>query len=213
MNTFDYKKEDKDLYVPKEMMIIEVPKMAYVMVEGEGNPNTSESYQEAISILYKLSYTIKMSKIKHQQPKGYYDFVVPPLEGLWAIDDEDFDEYKIEDKENFYWKAMIRLPDFVSKDYFEEVKREVTILKPHIDVSKAQYFVYDEGLCIQMMHKGSYDDEPISLQKMNQFMDERGFVCDISKTRFHHEIYLSNPKRTKTENLKTVIRLPIQKIR
>lgn len=212
MVKLDYKKEYKDLYMPKGIpTFIDVPPIAYVMVEGKGNPNTSKEYQAAVGILYAISYAIKMSKMGKNQPVGYFDYVVPPLEGLWWGDDEYFDGKRIVDKDKFYWKSMIRLPEFVTPEYFEQVKKEVAIKKPEIDVSLAQYFVYEEGQCVQIMHKGSYDDEPESVAKMNQYMKEHNYICDINNHRYHHEIYLSDPRRSKPENLKTVIRHPVRK--
>lgn len=212
MTKLDYKKEYKELYMPTgKPTFIDVPSIAYVMVEGKGNPNTSEEYKTAIEILYAISYTIKMSKMRAYQPKGYFDYVVPPLEGLWWGEGEYFDGTRIIDKNKFCWKSIIRLPEFVTPDYFEQVKKEVAIKKPHIDVGLAQFFVYDEGQCVQIMHKGPYDDEPESIAKMNQYMKDHNLVCDINDCRYHHEIYLSDPRRTKPENLKVVIRHPVRK--
>lgn len=212
MNKLDYKKTYKDLYMPKNKpMIIDVPLISYVMVEGEGNPNTSEEYKQAISILYAISFTIKMSKMGNNKPKGYFEYVVPPLEGLWWYEDGCFDGMNIVDKDKLHWMSMIRLPEFVSQEYFEQVKKEVHVKKPELNVDKAHFFQYKEGLCVQIMHKGAYDNESISLLKMNQFLEENHYINDFSKYRLHHEIYLSDPRRTKTENLKTVIRHPIQK--
>lgn len=209
MNKLDYKKVYKDLYLPQSKpTIINVPSITYVVVEGKGNPNTSEEYKRAISILYAISFTIKMRKNK---PEGYFDYVVPPLEGLWWGEDDFFDGMNIVDKDKFHWLSMIRLPEFVNKEYFEEVKEDVQLKKPELNIKQAQYFQYKEGLCVQIMHKGSYDDEPMSILKMNQFLKENNYRNDISKKRFHHEIYLSDPRRTKVENLKTVIRHPIIK--
>jgi len=208
MNKLDYKKQYKDLYMPKgQPTIVQVPLMAYVMVEGKGDPNTSKEYQEAISILYAISYAIKMNKT---EPEGYFEYVVPPLEGLWYGEEGYFDGLNIVDKSKLCWKSMIRLPEFVTKEYFEKIKAEVKEKKPELDISKAQYMFYEEGLCVQIMHKGSFDLEQESVLKLNQFVKDNGYQNDMS-TRFHHEIYLSDFRHTKTENLKTVIRHPIKK--
>lgn len=211
MNKLDYKKAYKELYMPKNKpMVLDVPSMVYVMVEGKGDPNTSKEYKQAISLLYAISFTIKMSKMGQNKPEGYFEYVVPPLEGLWWVEDEYFDGINVINKEKLHWFSMIRLPEFVSQEYFEQVKKEVQIKKPDLNVKQAHYFEYEEGLCVQIMHKGSYDDEPMSLLKMNQFLEENDYICDISEKRYHHEIYLSDPRRTKAENLRTVIRHPIK---
>lgn len=212
MEKLDYKKAYKDLYMPKtKPMLIEVPPITYVMVEGSGNPNTSIEYKQAIEVLYSISYAIKMSKMKGNQPEGYFEYVVPPLEGLWWGDDGYFDGVNIIDKDKFHFKSMIRLPEFVTQEYFEQVKEELSMKKPDIDYSKAQYFVYDEGLCVQVMHKGSFDEEATSVAKINQFISENHLEHNMSDERFHHEIYLSDFRKTKTENLKTVIRHPVKR--
>lgn len=214
MAKLDYKKEYKDLYLPKgKPSIIEVPPIHYVMVEGKGDPNTSQEYKQALQILYAFSFTIKMSKMKKEEPVGYFEYVVPPLEGLWQRDEGYFDGTYIVDKNKFRWKSMIRLPEFVTPEYFEKVKQELILKKPELDISLAQYFIYDEGLCVQIMHKGSYDQEVISIQKMNEFMKENHLICDIAiQKRLHHEIYLSDPRRCQEDNLKTVIRHPVKRI-
>lgn len=214
MNKLDYKKEYKDLYMPKtKPVFIDVSPIHYVMVEGKGDPNTSLEYKEAIGILYAISYTIKMSKMSGNQPDGYFEYVVPPLEGLWFGDEGYFDGQRIVDKNMFHWYSMIRLPEFVTEEYFEQVKAEVQKKKPELNIGLAQYLTYHEGLCVQIMHKGSYDEEVTSVQKMNEFIEEQGYVNDLKEDslRYHHEIYLSDPRKTKVENLKTVIRHPIKK--
>lgn len=212
MSKIDYKKEYKELYMPtSQPSIVDVPTITYVMVEGKGNPNTSQAYKDAVGLLYAISYSIKMSKMNHQEPDGYFEYVVPPLEGLWYGEDGYFDGLNIVDKDKFCWKAMIRLPEFVSREYFEQIKQQIKIKKPELDVSLAQYFEYHEGLCVQIMHKGSYDEESSNIIKMNQFIEDNGYSNDINELRLHHEIYLGDPRRTKVENLKTVIRHPIKK--
>lgn len=212
MNKLDYKKEYKDIYMPAtKPTLIDMPVIQYVCVEGHGNPNTSEEYKEAIAILYAISYAIKMSPKKGTQPDNYFEYVVPPLEGLWWGDAGYFDGTKILDKDKFHWRSMIRLPEFVTHDYFEQVKSQVALQKPELNVSKATFFEYDEGLCVQIMHKGCYDDEPASVMKMNQFIDDHDLLIDINDIRLHHEIYLGDPRKTKVENLKTVIRHPVKR--
>lgn len=212
MKKIDYKKEYKDIYMPAmKPSLIDMPVIQYVCVDGIGNPNTSPEYKEALAILYAISYTIKMSPKKGTQPKDYFEYVVPPLEGLWFGEEGYFDGTRIVDKDKFHWKSMIRLPEFVTREYFEEAKRQAALQKPELDIQKAYFFEYDEGLCVQIMHKGSYDDEPASVQKMNQFIADNHFLTDINDIRLHHEIYLSDPRKTKQDNLKTVIRHPVRK--
>lgn len=212
MNKLDYKKEYKDIYMPTtKPTLINMPIIQYVCVEGHGDPNTSKEYKEAIGILYAISYAIKMSPKKGTQPEHYFEYVVPPLEGLWWGDEGYFDGTKIVDKDKFEWRSIIRLPEFVTREYFEQVKSQVALQKPELDISKATFFEYDEGLCVQIMHKGCYDDEPASVMKINHFIEEHDLLIDITETRLHHEIYLSDPRKTKVENLKTVIRHPVKR--
>ncbi len=213
----DYKKEYKDLYMPKKTpSIIEVPKMNFIMVKGKGDPNTSIEYKNAMEILYGLSFTIKMSKLSKDpldKIEGYFEYVVPPLEGLWWIENEDFDGLNITDKNNLSWYSMIRQPEFVTSEVFEKAKEKLKIKKSDIDFSNTYFKEIEEGLCVQIMHMGSYDDESISIEKMNSFIKENGYENDFSKQRLHHEIYLSDPRRVKNiNNLKTVIRHPIKKL-
>lgn len=214
MNKIDYKKEYKDLYMPSTSpMLIEIPKIQYVMVEGKGNPNTSLEYKQALELLYALSYTIKMSKMGNEKPDNYFEYVVPPLEGLWYGKEEYFDGLNITDKDKFYWKSLIRLPEFVDEEIFNKAKHSLSLKKPELDTIKLQYIIIEEGLCVQIMHKGSYDGEVNSILKMNEYIKDNHLVCDIDdKHRFHHEIYLNDPRKTKTENLKTVIRHPVKRV-
>lgn len=214
MNKIDYKKVYKDLYMPKATpMLIEVPPIQYVVVEGHGDPNTSLEYKQAIELLYGLSYTIKMSKMNDYKPKDYFEYVVPPLEGLWYGEEGYFNGLNITDKNLFYWKSMIRLPEFVDENIFKEMKDILALKKPNIDINKLQYITLDEGLCVQIMHKGSYDQEVNSIIKMNEYIKVNHLICDIDDiNRFHHEIYLSDPRKSKVENLKTVIRHPVRRI-
>lgn len=207
MNKKDYKKIYKDIYVPPmQPQLIELPPISYVCVEGKGDPNTSSFFQEAISLLYGLSYTIKMNR----KIDGYFEYVVPPLEGFWWSEDHIFDGLNIRDKSTFCWKIMIRLPEFVDEDIFIKAKEELKV-KKNVNVDLLKREIIEEGLCVQMMHKGSFDEEAQSIQKIEQFIQEQGLETDLSSTRFHHEIYLSDFRRTKTENLKTVIRYPVKK--
>lgn len=212
----DYKKEYKDLYMPKKTpSIIEVPKMNFIMVKGRGNPNTSIEYKNAMEILYGLSFTIKMSKMsKDPSDKidGYFEYVVPPLEGFWWVEDECFDGLNITNKDDLCWYSMIRQPEFVTKEVFERAKEKFKKKNNDVDFSNTFFKEIEEGLCVQIMHMGSYDDEKFSIEKMNSFIEKEGYKNDFSKERLHHEIYLSDPRRVKNiNNLKTVIRHPIKK--
>ena len=215
MEKLDYKKEYKDLYMPgTEPMLIEVPSMNFIMVQGKGNPNTEGGeYQAAVQLLYSLSYTIKMSKLGKHPIKGYVEYVVPPLEGLWWMQGIKGVDYSR--KEDFEWFSMIRQPEFVTKDVFEWACQEVKA-KKGIDPSKAQWVKFEEGLCVQCMHKGSYDTEPETLSKMEEFIKQQKREVDIGTllqngmVRHHHEIYLSDPRKTKAENIRTVLRIPVK---
>lgn len=213
MEKLDYKKEYKDLYQPTaKPSIIEVPEMLFITVEGSGDPNTSVAYQEAMEILYGLSFTIKMSKMNGTQPEGYFEYVVPPLEGLWYTDEGCFDGVNVTDKNLFRWISMIRQPEFVTEEVFEMAKEALTKKKPELDLSNAKFIRLEEGLCVQSMHRGPYDNEPETIEKMKQYVKENGYEEDFSDTRLHHEIYLSDPRRCAPERLRTVIRHPVRKI-
>ena len=206
---FDFKKEYKELYAPKKGPgIIEVPPITYVAVRGSGDPNEEDgAYQRAISVLYAISYTIKMSKKGVRQIDGYVDFVVPPLEGFWWQEGIEGADYA--HKETFNWTAVIRLPDFVTCEVFEWAVQEAT-KKKKFDCSIAEYLQVDEGLCVQCLHVGSYDDEPATVEAMDAFAREQGYVIDLSQDRRHHEIYLSDARKVAPEKLKTIIRHPIK---
>ena len=206
---FDFKKEYKELYAPKKgPNIVEVPPMTFVAVRGSGDPNEEDgAYQQAIAVLYAISYTIKMSKKGVRQIDGYVDFVVPPLEGFWWQDGVAGADYA--HKETFNWTAVIRLPDFVTREVFDWAVQEAT-KKKKIDCSIAEYLQVDEGLCVQCLHVGSYDDEPATVEAMDAFARERGYVIDLSQDRRHHEIYLSDARKVAPEKLKTIIRHPIK---
>lgn len=207
--TFDYKKEYKEFYLPpKKPGIIDVPKMNYIAVKGKGNPNEPNGeYKKAINLLYGISFTIKMSYKGSHRIEGYFPYVVPPLEGLWWQDGMTGIDYS--HKENFRWISMIRLPEFVTKEEFNWAVREAGE-KKQTDFSRAEFFTYHEGLCVQCMHIGNYDEEPATLRKMDDFLSKSGYQPDFSGERLHHEIYLSDPRRTTPEKLKTIIRHPIK---
>jgi hypothetical protein len=210
---FDFKKEYKALYAPTiEPSVVNVPDMTFIMVDGKGDPNASAEYKAALEVLYGLSYGVKMSKMGDAQPEGYFDFVVPPLEGLWWNTDGGV-VTDIADKDNFCWTSMIRQPDFVTPEVFENIKTAVAKKKAGLDLSLARLQKFSEGLCAQILHIGSYDDEPRSAAILERFIDESGYASDFSATRRHHEIYLSDPRKTAPEKLKTIIRYPIAKRR
>lgn len=212
MKKFDFKKEYKELYMPdKKPSIIDVPEMIFIQVEGEGDPNTSPAYKNAIEILYGLSYAIKMSKMKGNQPEGYFDFVVPPLEGFWLLDDANYKGGAITDKSKFCWTSAIRQPDFVTKEVLSDAKIALQKKKPDLDLSLATLKRIKEGLCVQIMHTGSYDDEPESIERMEQYAIDLGYQIDINDERRHHEIYMNDARKTSKEKLKTIIRHPIVK--
>lgn len=213
MQKLDYKKEYRDLYQPKSNpSIISIPEILYIAVDGEGDPNTCEKYKEAIEILYGLSYAIKMSKMNGNQPDGYFEYVVPPLEGLWYVDDNYFDGLNITDKSKFKWISMIRQPEFVTESVFDYAKSVLIKKKANLDLSRTRLIKITEGLCVQIMHKGSYSDESSSIEKMKIFISQNGYEEDFSDDRMHHEIYLSDPRRCAVDKLRTVIRHPIRSI-
>ena len=207
---FDFKKEYKEFYMPKgKPEIVTVPKMNYIAVRGKGNPNVEDGeYKKSIELLYGIAYTIKMSKKSEHKIEGYFDYVVPPLEGFWWQDDVDGIDYS--HKENFQWISVIRLPDFVTKADFDWAIEEAT-RKKKMDFSKVEFLEIEEGLCVQCMHSGSYDEEPATIAAMDKFIADNGYENDISDTRRHHEIYLSDARKVAPEKLKTVIRHPIKK--
>ncbi len=193
-----------------EPAFIEVPEMLFIQVEGNGNPNTCQAYKEAIEILYGISYSIKMSKMDGSQPKDYFEYVVPPLEGLWWMNDGN--EVDFTRKDNFCWISMIRQPEFVTEAVFETAKEKLQKKKPELDFSGTRLVRLTEGLCCQVMHLGPYDNEPATLSRLEKFIAVNGYEIDISEVRRHHEIYLSDPRRTAPKRLKTVLRLPVKKI-
>lgn len=207
---FDYKKEYKEFYLPKSKpSIVTIPKINYIAVRGKGNPNDENGdYKHCIGLLYAIAYTIKMSYKGSHKIDGYFEYVVPPLEGFWWQDDSATVDYA--HKDNFNFISLIRLPDFVTHADFDWAIGEAT-KKKNADFSRVEFLTYDEGICVQCMHLGSYDDEPKTVALMHEFMQENGYVLDINKSRYHHEIYLSDPRKCTGEKLKTVIRHPIKK--
>ena len=207
---FDFKKEYKEFYLPKgSPSIIDIPKMNYIAVRGSGDPNPEGSeYKTAIGILYAVAFTIKMSKMGSRRIEGYFDYVVPPLEGFWQQEGIEGIDYSR--KEDFRWISVIRLPDFVTEGDFRWAAEEAAIKKKQ-DFSKAEFLTIEEGLCVQCMHIGPYDDEPATVALMDQYLKENGYENDFSDLRQHHEIYLSDARHVAPEKLKTVIRHPIRK--
>ena len=206
---FDYKKEYKEFYLPKNKPgIVTVPPMSFIAVRGQGDPNQEDGeYQAAMQMLYGVAFTIKMSKMGDHRIEGYFDYVVPPLEGFWWQEGVQGIDYA--HKEAFQWISVIRLPDFVTQADFDWAVDEAT-RKKKTDFSKAYFMTYDEGLCVQCMHLGPYDDEPATVQQMHAHMDAQGYELDITDKRMHHEIYLSDARKVAPEKLKTVIRHPIK---
>lgn len=207
---FDFKKEYKELYKPKDKpSIINVEKANFIAVRGVGDPNAENSeYKQSISLLYPIAYAIKMSKKGDYKIDGYFDFVVPPLEGFWWQEGIKGVDYANKDSFNFI--SLIRMPDFVTKEVFEWAIEETTRKKKE-DFSKVEFFTYDEGLCVQCMHIGPYNDEPITVEAMHEYMIEQGYELDITDERFHHEVYISDVRKTSPEKLKAVLRHPIKK--
>lgn len=206
---FDFKKEYKELYKPKDQPeIITVPPARYLAVRGEGNPNEEGgAYQRAVGILYAVAYTIKMSYKGAYKIDGFFQYVVPPLEGFWRQEGVDGADYS--NKSSFHWISVIRLPDFVKKEDFDWAVQEAE-RKKKLSCSSAEFLTIDEGLCVQIMHHGAYDDEPAAIAVMDDYIFANGYENDFSATRLHHEIYLSNPRRTAVSKWKTVIRHPIK---
>lgn len=206
----DYKKEQKALYLPpRKPGIVTVPRMNFLAVRGQGDPNQEGgAYQEAIGLLYGVSFTIKMSKLGSNRPKGYFDYVVPPLEGLWRQEGVSGIDYGR--KEAFQWIALIRLPEFVTQEVFDWALRE-TEAKKKLNVSPVTFFPWEEGLCVQCMHIGPYDHEPATVQAMEEYAKAQGYGLDFGEIRWHHEIYLSDVRRCRPDRLRTVIRHPVKK--
>ena len=208
---FDFKKEYKEFYMPKTVPeIVTVPSVNYIAVRGKGNPNEEDGeYQQAISILYAVAYTLKMSYKTEYHIEAFYDYVVPPLEGFWWQDGVDGIDYS--DKSTFCWISVIRLPDFITKKDFDWAVKTAT-KKKKLDCSKAEFLTVVEGLCVQILHRGSFDNEPATVAIMDRFIKENGYENDLTSSRLHHEIYLSDARKVEPEKWKTVIRHPIRRI-
>ena len=208
---FDFKKEYKEFYMPKNKPeIVNVPKANYIAVKGKGDPNEeSGAYQQAISVLYAIAYTLKMSYKTDYKIDGFFEYVVPPLEGFWWQDGVDGVDYT--DKSAFNWISVIRLPDFVTEADFEWAV-EVATKKKKLDCSDAEYLQIEEGLCVQIMHHGPFDNEPATVTLMDAYLDQNGYANDFSQSRLHHEIYLSDARKVEPEKWKTVIRHPVKRV-
>ena len=208
---FDFKKEYKEFYMPKNKPeIVNVPKANYIAVKGKGDPNEeSGAYQQAISVLYAIAYTLKMSYKTDYKIDGFFEYVVPPLEGFWWQDGVDGVDYT--DKSAFNWISVIRLPDFVTEADFEWAV-EVATKKKKLDCSGAEYLQIEEGLCVQIMHHGPFDNEPATVTLMDAYLDQNGYANDFSQSRLHHEIYLSDARKVEPEKWKTVIRHPVKRV-
>lgn len=205
---FDFKKEYKEFFLPPVTpTLVDVPPANYIAVRGMGNPNDEGSeYKDSIGLLYGIAFTIKMSKKGGRQIEGYFDYVVPPLEGLWWSENG---EVNYAHKEAFHFISMIRLPEFVTRADFDWAVAEAT-RKKKTDFSKVEFFHYEEGRCVQCMHIGPFDSEPITIGKMKAFAEQQGLSIAIDDVRRHHEIYLSDPRKTAADKLKTVIRYPVK---
>ena len=208
---FDYKKEYKEFYMPKNKPeIVEVPEMNFIAVRGTGDPNEEgRAYKAAIGLLYGIAFTIKMSRKGSHEIEGYFDYVVPPLEGFWRQEGIEGIDYTR--KADFRWISVIRLPDFVTKADFEWAVEEAERKKKQ-DFSKVEFLTISEGLCVQCMHIGPFDEEPATIEKMDQYLLENGYRNDFSEGRLHHEIYLSDARRVAPERWKTVVRHPVKKL-
>ncbi len=206
---FDYKKEYKEFYMPKNKpVIVDVPEMNYIAVRGMGDPNEENgAYQKAIEVLYGIAYTIKMSYKGTHKIDGFFEYVVPPLEGFWWQDGIKGVDYSR--KDTFSWISIIRLPDFVSKADFDWAVEEAS-RKKRMDYSAAEFLTIHEGLCVQIMHLGPFDEEPASVAKMDEYLVQQGYVNDLTDVRMHHEIYLSDVRKVEPAKYKTVIRHPIK---
>ncbi|RHO29690.1 GyrI-like domain-containing protein [Roseburia sp. AM16-25] len=207
---FDFKKEFKEFYMPKNKpAIVTVPKANYIAVRGKGNPNEEGgAYQQAIGVLYAVAYTLKMSYKTDYKIEGFFEYVVPPLDGFWWQENVEGVDYS--NKDTFNWISVIRLPDFVTKDDFNWALETAT-KKKKLDCSSAEFLTIDEGLCVQIMHIGPFDNEPKSVAIMDAYLAENGYENDLSDTRLHHEIYMSDARKVTPEKWKTVIRHPIRK--
>ena len=207
---FDFKKEYKAYYLPKNRPeIVQVPSANYIAARGKGDPNDEGgAYQQAVGVLYAIAYPLKMSYKTDYRIEGFFDYVVPPLEGFWWQENVDGIDYS--DKSTFCWLSVIRLPDFISKKDFEWAV-ETAAKKKKLDCSEAEFLTIDEGLCVQIMHIGPFDDEPATVAIMDRYLEENGYENDFTDSRLHHEIYLSDARKVAPEKWRTVIRHPIRR--
>lgn len=207
---FDFKKEYQEFYMPKgKPEIVNVPAMNYIAVRGEGDPNVEGgAYQRAIGVLYAVAYTLKMSYKTDHRIEGFFEYVVPPLEGFWRQDGKETIDYG--NKAAFHWISVIRLPDFVTREDFDWAVASAA-RKKKLDCSSAELLTVEEGLCVQIMHTGPFDGEPRTVALMEAYLQENGYVTDLTGERLHHEIYLSDVRKAAPEKWKTVIRHPIRR--
>ena len=207
---FDFKKEYKEFYMPADRPeLVNVPPAAYIAVRGKGDPNEEGgAYKQAVGVLYAIAYTLKMSYKTDYRIEGFYDYVVPPLEGFWWQEGVEGIDYS--DKTTFCWISVIRLPEFITKKDFDWAV-ETAAKKKKLDCSKAEFLTLEEGLCVQIMHRGAFDEEPATVAVMDRYIEENGYENDFSDSRFHHEIYLSDARKVEPEKWKTVIRHPIRR--
>lgn len=210
MAVFDFKKDRKDLYQPATApVIVDVPAMLFLMVDGTGNPNMSQEFANAMGVLYGLSYTIRMNKAE----SGYFPYVVAPLEGFWSLPGGQLfaGDGPVRDKDGLQWTVCIRQPAFVTPQVFAVAQTALARKKPELDPASARLETYTEGLCVQALHVGPYDTEPATIQAMRVYLAQRGFAADCTPARRHHEIYLSNPRAVAPERLKTILRIPVKR--
>lgn len=209
--SFDFKKEYREFYMPKNKPeIVNVPRMKYIAVRGKGNPNEEGgAYQQAVAVLYAVAYTLKMSYKTDYKIEGFFEYVVPPLEGFWWQDGVSGVDYG--NKDTFHWISVIRLPDFVKKADFDWAV-ETASKKKKMDCNSAEFYEVEEGLCVQIMHIGPFDDEPATVALMDAYLQEKGYINDMNNERLHHEIYMSDARKVAPEKWKTVIRHPIKKV-
>ncbi|MDP4093706.1 MAG: GyrI-like domain-containing protein [Bacillota bacterium] len=205
----DYKKEYKDLYMPdNKPVLIDIPEINFIMVDGKGDPNDNPEFQNAVEALYGLSYTIKMSKMKGLQPEGYFEYIVPPLEGLWWIEGGSF---SFEERDNWKWTVMIRQPEFVNGEFYRWASSEFFRKKPALKTEKVRFEAFKEGLCVQIMHKGPFSTEPLTMSRVDEFVLKENLKSKLHTGGKHHEIYLSDYRKCNPETMKTVLRLPVEK--
>ncbi len=207
---YDFKKEQKEIYQPKaKPSIVTIPKMNYLAIRGKGNPNQEGGeYQQAIQTLFPVAYALRMSYKTDYKIEGFFEYVVPPLEGFWWIDNLEGMDYNR--KDDLEWITVLRLPEFITEKDFQWAINQVST-KKGIDCSKVEFFSYDEGLCVQMMHLGHFDNETETVELMQAFIKEEGYVEDFGGGRMHHEVYISDIRKSAPEKWKTVVRHPIKK--